>query len=132
MHLLIVDDDKVARTVIKNHLMAMQPDCKITEAENGAQALFLFFKKKPDFVFLDLMMPLVDGRAFLDVIKECYRCGLQIKKPRLVLVTMLNNTQIDQICPLRDNPFIEAVIKKPVTKNKLKALEELFPANNEN
>ena len=60
MQLLIVDDDKVARTVIKNHLKVMFPDSKIIEAENGAQALFNFFKKKPDLVFLD-------------VLKECYR-----------------------------------------------------------
>jgi CheY-like chemotaxis protein len=126
MHLLIVDDDPVARTVIKNHLKAMSPDCKITEAENGAQALFKFFKKKPDIVFLDLMMPLVDGRTFLDVLKECYRCGLQVKKPRIILITMLNNTQIDQICPIDKNSFIEATIKKPVTRNKLQKLEEIL------
>ncbi|MFA6499404.1 MAG: response regulator [Desulfurivibrionaceae bacterium] len=60
---LIIDDGTVARTTLKNHLIAMFTDCKISEAVNGAQGLFLFFKKKPDLVFLDMLMPIMDGRA---------------------------------------------------------------------
>lgn len=126
MHFLIIDDDAVARTVLKNHLTAIQPGCKITEAENGAQGIFKFFKIKPDIVFLDILMPFVDGRVFLDVLQECYRCGLQVKKPCIVLTSMLDSKQINQMHPLNGD-MVASVIKKPVTRNKLKKIEELLP-----
>jgi len=127
MHFLIVDDDTVARNVLKNHLQNMFPDCKISEAPNGAQGLFFFFKKNPDMIFLDILMPIVDGRVFLDVLLENYRCGKIVKKPKIILSTMLETAQIAQMHPLGDQSLVAAVIKKPMTKNKLQIIEELLP-----
>ncbi|MGV1098660.1 response regulator [Thiovibrio sp. JS02] len=126
MHFLIIDDDTVARNVLKNHLKTMYPDCKISEAPNGAQGLFYFFKKNPDLLFLDMLMPLVDGRTVLDVVHECYRCGKIVKKPKIVLCSMLETRQIDQMHPLNDKSLVGAVVKKPITRNKLRVIEELL------
>lgn len=128
MHFLIIDDDIVSRTTLKNHLTAMFPDCKTSEAPNGAQGLFQFFKKKPDLVFLDMLMPIMDGRAVLDALNECYRCGQLIKKPKVVLVSTLDTMQIDQMHPLSDSPLVLTVIKKPVTRNLLKQIDALLPS----
>ena len=127
MNFLIIDDDTVSRTTLKNHLTSMFPDCKVTEAPNGAQGLFQFFKKKPDLVFLDMLMPIVDGRAVLDVLGECYRCGQIVKKPKVVLLSMLDTMQIDQMHPLTDSQLVITVIKKPVTRNLLQQIEEFLP-----
>ena len=127
MHFLIIDDDIVARTTLKNHLTAMFNDCKITEAANGAQGLFQFFKKKPDLVFLDMLMPIMDGRAVLDALYECYRCGQIVKKPKVVIVSMLDTMQIDQMHSLADSALVATVIKKPVTRNVLQKIEEFLP-----
>ena len=127
MHFLIIDDDTVARTTLKNHLKSMFTDCKISEAANGAQGLFQFFKKKPDLVFLDMLMPIMDGRAVLDALNECYRCGQIVKKPKVVLVSMLDTMQIDQMHPLADSPLVGTTIKKPVTRNLLQQIEKFLP-----
>ncbi len=127
MHFLIVDDDTVARTTLKNHLIAMFKECKISEAANGAQGLFQFFKKKPDLVFLDMLMPIMDGRGVLDTLYECYRCGQIVKKPKVVLVSMLDTMQIDQMHSLADSSLVATVIKKPVTRNLLQQIEEFLP-----
>ena len=108
MHFLIIDDDTVARTTLKNHLTAMFAGCKISEAANGAQGLFQFFKKKPDLVFLDMLMPIMDGRV--------------------VLVSMLDTMQIDQMRPLADSPLVGTTIKKPVTRNLLQQIEKFLPS----
>ncbi|HIJ89362.1 MAG: response regulator [Desulfobulbaceae bacterium] len=127
MHFLLIDHDVVARTTLKNHLSAMFTDCKISEAPNGAQGLFQFFKKKPDLVFLDMLMPIMDGRAVLDALYECYRCGQIVKKPKVVLVSMLDTMQIDQMHSLADSALVATVVKKPVTRNLLQQIEEFFP-----
>jgi len=108
MHFLIIDDDTVARTTLKNHLTAMFAGCKISEAANGAQGLFQFFKKKPDLVFLDMLMPIMDGRA--------------------VLVSMLDTMQIDQMRPLADSPLVGTTIKKPVTRTSSSRSRNFSPA----
>ena len=127
MHFLIIDDDTVARTTLKNHLTAMFAGCKISEAPNGAQGLFQFFKKKPDLVFLDMLMPIVDGRTVLETLAECYRCGQIIKKPKVVLVSMLDTMQIDQMHSLSDSLLVATVLKKPVTRNLLQQIEKFLP-----
>ncbi len=127
MQFLIIDDDVVARTTLKNHLSAMFSGCKISEAANGAQGLFQFFKKKPDLIFLDMLMPIMDGRAVLDALRECYRCGQIVKKPKVVLISMLDTMQIDQMHPLADSPLVLTVVKKPVTRNLLQQIEAFLP-----
>jgi two-component system, LytTR family, response regulator len=58
---LIVDDEPVARKVLREGLETM-PDVEIAgEAENGKQALEKIAQLKPDLVFLDLQMPVMGG-----------------------------------------------------------------------
>ncbi len=58
---LIVDDEPVARRVLREDLEVL-PDVEVVgEAENGKDALFLIEKLKPDLVFLDLQMPVMSG-----------------------------------------------------------------------
>lgn len=124
---LIIDDDVISRTTLKNHLNSMFAGCKVIEAPNGAQGLFQFFKKKPDLIFPEMPMPIVDGRTVLDTLNECYRCGQIVKKPKVVLLSMLDTKQIDQMHPLAESPLVITVIKKPVTRNLLQQIDEFLP-----
>ena len=58
--LLIVDDHEVVRAGLKSLLQGT--DIRIVaEADNGATALKLTIKHKPDVVLLDVRMPDADG-----------------------------------------------------------------------
>jgi two-component system LytT family response regulator len=58
---LIVDDEPIARKVLREELELM-PDVKVVgEADNGPAALEGIAKHRPDLVLLDLQMPLMDG-----------------------------------------------------------------------
>ncbi|MBE8726324.1 response regulator [Flavobacterium hungaricum] len=68
----LIDDDADDREIFQESLTADHPSVLYEEAENGAAA----FEKlksgsfpKPDLIFLDLNMPVMDGRAFLLQIK---------------------------------------------------------------
>lgn len=57
---LIVDDSTIMRQFIKS---ALPPDLGPTlwEARDGAEAVALYEAHRPDLVFLDLTMPVMDG-----------------------------------------------------------------------
>src|ERR1700686_258885 len=61
MKTLIVDDEPIARRVLREELENV-PDVSIVgEAENGKQALQQIAELRPDLVFLDLQMPVMGG-----------------------------------------------------------------------
>ena len=61
---LIVDDDDATRRVMSRHLQ--QHDCQVTMAGDGLEALACLVSERPDIIFLDLMMPNMDGFQFLE------------------------------------------------------------------
>lgn len=64
---LLVDDEPIARQVLRDELEAF-PDVEVAgEAANGADALHEIARLKPDLVFLDLQMP---GMGGFDVIRR--------------------------------------------------------------
>jgi PAS domain S-box-containing protein len=61
---LIVDDDDATRRVMSRHLQ--QHDWTVTTASDGVQALECVATERPDIIFLDLVMPNMDGFQFLE------------------------------------------------------------------
>ena len=70
MNLLIVDDEKLIREVIKEY--ALIEGYKIYEAENGIAALKVIEENNIDVIVLDIMMPKMDGYSFFKEIKKDY------------------------------------------------------------
>ena len=60
---LVVDDELDVRELLTIFLEAH--GYQVRQAANGAEALLLMGHWRPDLVVLDLMMPEMDGRAFL-------------------------------------------------------------------
>ena len=58
-HVLIVDDEEPNRTLLRDPLEAR--GFRVTEAENGVQALEVTARVIPDAILLDVMMPGMDG-----------------------------------------------------------------------
>jgi DNA-binding LytR/AlgR family response regulator len=81
MRTLIVDDEPVARKVLREELEALGSVEVVGEAENGAVALQQISAVKPDIVFLDIQMPVMNGFELLD----CLSAGPHV--PAIVMVT---------------------------------------------
>lgn len=68
---LIADDEQPARTRLRMMLEELSPDITITgEAENGKQAILHVRNKKPDALFLDIRMPVLDGFDVMDLLGD--------------------------------------------------------------
>ena len=70
MHtVMIVDDSKTSRSVLRNILESNNYEV-VAEAENGEEGYEKYQEFKPDFVTLDITMPIMDGIETLVKIKE--------------------------------------------------------------
>ncbi|MBL8984248.1 MAG: response regulator [Gemmatimonadetes bacterium] len=67
MKILIAEDDLVTRELLKRILSHMADE--IVEAGDGIEALEKIETEEPDFIFTDLQMPELDGRALLEAIR---------------------------------------------------------------
>ena len=67
---LIVDDEVLARRGIRNQLKHAPDVAVIGEASNGREALAAIREKKPDLVFLDVQMPLLDGFEVIEKLDQ--------------------------------------------------------------
>ena len=89
---LIVDDNDLIRGVYRAFLEA--EGFAVVEASNGIDALLWLQSTTPDFIVLDLDMPIMDGQSFLE-----YRlCQARIRQiPVLVVSGRLGSATLDQI-----------------------------------
>lgn len=78
---LIVDDEPIARRILREGLESMADVKVIGEADSGAAALVQIAQLKPDLVLLDLQMPGIGG---LELIRNLGRAS---HVPVLVIVT---------------------------------------------
>jgi two-component system LytT family response regulator len=88
MRTLIVDDEPIARKILREDLELL-PDIEIVgEADNGRRALEEIEQHQPDLVFLDLQMPEMGG---FDVIRNLRPGAI----PAIVIVTAYDQHAIE-------------------------------------
>ena len=67
--ILICDDSVLARKQLKDVIFTIgKPE--VFEAKDGEESVELYKKEVPDLIFLDIVMPKLDGRAVLKQILE--------------------------------------------------------------
>ncbi len=63
-NLLVIDDEASMRHMLR--LVLEQHNYRVSEAQNGAEAINLIYKEKFDVILSDIRMPDMDGLTFLD------------------------------------------------------------------
>ncbi len=85
---LIVDDNDLMRTLLRGILRS--ESCQVVgEAKNGKLALELLERTFPDVVFLDVMMPEMDGLEVLQYIKE--------RHPHIKVIMITGNPSVENV-----------------------------------
>ena len=74
LRILIIEDDEIAAEILQQYIRHLRPNAKIDWCWNGYEALVLIGELKPELVFLDYMMPKLDGLEFLHSIKHLKSC----------------------------------------------------------
>ncbi len=65
---VVVDDEELARHLLREYLQAAQGIDVVAECANGFEAVKAISELKPDLVFLDVQMPKLDGFEVLELI----------------------------------------------------------------
>jgi twitching motility two-component system response regulator PilG len=66
--IMVIDDSKTIRHTAENLLR--KAGCEVITAENGFEALSKINQHRPDLIFLDIMMPRLDGYQTCMLIKN--------------------------------------------------------------
>jgi two-component system, chemotaxis family, chemotaxis protein CheY len=69
-HIMLVDDSRISRLMLKAIVSNTYPDWLVTEAEDAAAALALCQQQTFDFITLDMNMPGVDGLTISPELQE--------------------------------------------------------------
>lgn len=65
---VVVDDEELARQVLREYVSAHHDIEIVAECANGFEAVKAVTEEKPDLVFLDIQMPKLDGFEVLELI----------------------------------------------------------------
>jgi two-component system, LytTR family, response regulator len=126
MRTLIVDDEPIARKILREELDLL-PDIEIVgEADNGRRALEQIERHQPDLVFLDLQMPEMGG---FEVIRNLRTGAI----PAIVIVTAFDRHAIEAfdagavdylLKPINEARLMKAVERARVLQGRPKLLAE--------
>ncbi len=109
MKILVVDDEKLIRNVIKEYLL--NEKYEVLEAENGFDALRVLSENKVDLIILDIMMPKMDG----------YECLKEIRKSLTIPVIMLSARKEEEDKLSGFNLGVDDYVTKPFSPKELVA-----------
>jgi len=104
---LVVDDERIIRFVLRTHLE--NDGYEVQEAADGEEALTLLRQSIPDVIFLDLLMPRLDGIEFLKRMKNI------TSTPRIIILTAYGS-MFEEASQLGAADFIE----KPMNPEKIR------------
>ncbi|HOJ17233.1 MAG: response regulator [Ignavibacteriales bacterium] len=127
MKVIIIDDESLAREIIKKYLSDFPKISVIAECSNGFEGVKAVNDLKPDLLFLDIQMPKLSGFELLELLE---------KPPAIIFTTAFDQfaikafevNAIDYLLkPFPRERFAEA-LNKAITvlnKNQSKPLDEL-------
>ena len=81
--ILVVDDSRIMRNIVKNYFTEQKIPCQYVEASDGTEALDILTKQPIDLVLLDWNMPKLSG---IDFLKKVRAINKYIKLP-IIMVT---------------------------------------------
>src|ERR1051326_1980943 len=70
LRIVIADDERPARSFLAAMLRTFDDVEIVGEAQNGAEAVEIIEREKPDLALLDLQMPEIDGRGVVRLLRK--------------------------------------------------------------
>ena len=118
--ILLVEDNDMNRMVAQNSLQYY--NCKVTEAENGVEALEILKRENFDIILMDIQMPEMDGIEATKVIRREFK----LKTPIIALTANAFKSEIEKCKkagmddyvtkPFDETNLIETIAKHTIRK----------------
>lgn len=114
--LLIVDDSRTSRMLIKGIVTSLRPGWRIIEAASGDEAIEKVAAESPDFVSMDVNMPGISG------LEAAGRIRIRHPEIRIVLCTANVQESVQQAAQKAGVHFVA----KPITPVSVTRMVEHF------
>ena len=114
MKVLIADDDRTIRALLGDLLVGIGHE--VVTAENGAEAVELCLRERPDVAILDFLMPKLSG---LDALKRMREEGCTTP---VVLLTAISDSSVRELeggdgpAAIIEKPFKRRTIEKALAR----------------
>jgi two-component system chemotaxis response regulator CheY len=120
---LVVDDSRIMRNIVKNTFLGLKIPCKFLEADNGREALEQLDRQKVGLVLLDWNMPELSGLSFLQQVRaiEIYKdlpiIMVTSESSKFNVLDALKSGASDYIIkPVNEKIFMEKISKLQLPK----------------
>lgn len=120
-----IDDE---RSIRDSFILALEDfdHIEVHEAENGLEGVRLAEQIKPDLVFIDLNMPVMNGAEAIKAIRELY------PEVPIYVVTAFAKMFFDQLQALQAENIAFEVAAKPMSMEQIQMIvETVLPAGKE-
>lgn len=107
--IMLVDDSRISRLMLKAIINAHYPEWEVTEAEDATKALSLSQGNEFDFITLDMNMPGVDGLTISPELQEA------CPNAKIALLTANFQERVQEQAKKQGLSFIP----KPITEDKI-------------
>ena len=128
MNVILIDDEPLARSIVKEYLQDY-PEIKIVaECNDGFQGLKAINQYEPDLIFLDIQMPKITGFEMLELIEEAPAVIFTTAFDEYAIKAFENNAVDYLLKPFSKSRFDKAIQKylqqqKPVVQKTEAVLE---------
>lgn len=117
MDILIIDDSTFSQKIIGNLIVKNLDDVNTYFAKDGEEGLEKYKKIKPDYTFVDLLMPKLNGEQLIKLINE------YDSNAKLIVVS----ADVQKSIKEEINSYgVMAFINKPFTEEKAKSICEII------
>lgn len=112
LHVLIADDSATDRLLLSKILQRL--GCQVSEAADGAEAVECYLREHPKLVFMDALMPVMDGFEAANQIK-------QLAGERLVPIIFISSLQDPEALAQSVNAGGDSFLTKPYSEITIRA-----------
>jgi CheY-like chemotaxis protein len=104
---VVVDDEPEMLFFLRNALQ--DQGYRVISAGNGRAGIEKIMETKPDLVFMDVVMPVIQGNDALRYLKSLP----ELKKTKIVLMSSMSPQEFDWMAA--DRPWADDYLLKPLT-----------------
>lgn len=122
-NIMLVDDDKIFNFLSEKTITSLGLANEIHFALNGKQALELLIEykngniQKPDIIFLDLNMPIMNGYEFIEAF-----AAMDIPGKETITIVVLTSSADEKDVKKAQEMGIRYYFNKPLTKEEIKRM----------
>ena len=116
---LLIDDIEISTFIVRKLINQISPETVVHECNDPIKGLELIPQINPDFIFLDLNMPLMDGWQFLN--------QMQKKQLDYRVIILTSSTSADDHGDSYNFPNVYTFLVKPLKPTDITTLLQTLP-----